>query len=136
MDLTNLRVKLDYLFNLVESEGPKRTVLAEIDDARRIVLAEEIKVTPFPLSCECELKDTNKAHTKTSRAIAEQAYANYARHNGRSKTLDDFKKAGGFGCIEIRMLLAGLKPDEFTKDEVNGKVRLNAFLKTHQEIKL
>jgi len=139
MDLPNVRTKLDYLFHLVESDGPKRTVLAEIDDIRRIVMNEEIKVQPFPVYCEkdCPQHGTPQAHTQTSQAIAEQAYANYRRHYGhQAHSLNQIKTNGGFGCVEIRMLLRGLRPDEFTRDTYNGAQRKKAFLHDHSEIKL
>lgn len=135
MDLTNVRVKLDYLRNLIESEGPKVTILAELADIQQIVRMEEIKMAPFPIMCNCQFKGTPKAHTRTSRAIAEQAYINYARYFGREQSLGRIADRGGFNCVEIRMLLRGLRPDEFARDAVNGDKRLKTFLANNPEIK-
>jgi hypothetical protein len=136
MDLANVLAKLTYLQNLVESEGPKRTVLAEIGDLQRIIIDEQVKMSPFPITCECSEKGTPRQHKQTSQHIAEQAYANYARYHGRSRSLGEIKNDGGFGCIEIRMLLRGLALNEFAKDTANGQKRLDNFLVANPDIKL
>jgi hypothetical protein len=135
MDFVNVRVKLDYLRNLIESEGPKRTILAELSDIERIIREEETKMAPFPIMCTCDKKGTKEAHTRTSQAIAEQAYINYARYFGREQSLERMRERGGFTCVEIRMLLAGLNPAEFVNDTVNGKARRERFLAMHPDIK-
>ena len=136
MNLQNVIAKLNYAVNMLEADGPKRTIIAELTDVIRIVIDEDVKLTPFPVTCSCHEMGTPRQHKRTSQGIAQQAYANYARYFGRNKSLEEIRKAGGFDCVEIRMLLAGLRPDEFAKDEKTGEKRRANFLAAHPDIRL
>lgn len=136
MNLQNLMAKLNYAVNMIEADAPKRTIVAELTDCIRIVIDEDTKLTPFPVQCECHERGTKRQHNRTSQRIAEQAYANWARYHGRQESLEDVRKRGGFGCVEIRMLLNGLRPDEFNDEKTNGPKRRENFIAAHPDIKL
>lgn len=110
-----------------------RVIRAEIDDARQMLEERERQMQDFPLMCECELKGTEGEHTKTTRQVAEQAYINYRRYFPNKLELDTIGNRGGFGCVEIRMLLKGLNP---VMGENGRSSKRIAFAKQFPDIKL
>lgn len=137
--LRSIATKLKTASNLLDAGADMRVIRAELEDARALLVKAESDTAPFPLVCECHLKDDPSArHVSTTREIAEQAYANYMRYAGRLPiALPAVEKQGGFGCVEIRLLLSGLNPN--SGDFARGALftpKLRHFLRLHPVIKL
>lgn len=143
MDFADIQAKLAHAEAMLDAYADNRVIRAEISDARAMLIARELAMRTFPLRCECHLRrDPSGRHKSTTWKIAENAYHNFARYNGTMRTLDDIAKSGGFGCIEIRLLLKGLNAAsiEWERNVDDGlslnSPKLREFLRQNYEIKL
>lgn len=138
VNLSDIHAKLMRAESLIDAGADMRVIRAELVDARAMLNVREAEMRPFPLMCECELKGTPGEHKETTYKIAEQAYHNYHRYypistlpGNSADRLGKIVARGGFGCIEIRMLLKGLDPSKQTDPE-----KRKQFDRQNPEIKL
>lgn len=129
-----IRAKLQSAMNLCYAEEPSyKVIAAEIGDALSMLnethkAVKEVftEMDIFPIKCVCEAKGTKAEHKSTTVGVAAQIYNNYARYNGRAKTLFEIGNEGGFDCVDARLYLAGSNPAKADKESVAVKHYLAA----------